>query len=145
MMGPVTTIQMPKKKSLNPTRNRSSVPNRRGSAFQTEEEALRVLALYEVVQRWVTGERAKQTEEDIERDIFEHVRRLMHLSGLKKLPGRKHPDTNLYLWKKACAHTSRAVTYVMYRCPMRHRCKCFCCLWRVTGRDCVELQRSGLQ
>jgi hypothetical protein len=76
----------------------------------------RVLAICEVVQRWVNGDKATQTEEDIARKIFENAKRLMHLSGLKKLPGHKVLDKDLYPWKKACAHTSRGVNlnYVLY-------------------------------
>ncbi len=63
-----------------------------------------VLAMYDIVKRWVTGDRAdsaEQPEEDIDREILEHARLLMHLSRLKKLPCHKSLDTNLYLWKKA--------------------------------------------
>jgi hypothetical protein len=42
-----------------------------------------------LVKRWVTGERAVLPDEDIERELFEEARKLMHLSGLKKLPGIK--------------------------------------------------------
>jgi hypothetical protein len=63
----------------------------------------RVLAEYKLVKRWVTGERAVLPEDDIERELFEEARELMHLSGLKKLPCHKGPDTDLHLWKKASA------------------------------------------
>ena len=56
-----------------------------------------VVAEYELVKRWVPGERAVQPEEDIERELFEEARELMHLSGLKKLPGHKGLDTDLHL------------------------------------------------
>ncbi len=71
-----------------------------------------VLATYEVVQRWVTGDRAKQPEEGIERRILEHARLLMHLSRLKELPCHKSLQTNIYLWKRAGRYTSRGVQYV---------------------------------
>jgi hypothetical protein len=32
-----------------------------------------VLAIYEVVQRWVTGDKATQPEEDIEQEIFDNA------------------------------------------------------------------------
>ena len=67
-----------------------------------------VIAEYELVKRRVTGERAVQPEEDIEHELFEVARELMHLSGLKKLPGHKGLDTDLHLWKKARAgHKTR--------------------------------------
>ena len=57
----------------------------------------RVVAEYELVKRWVIGEQAVLCEEDIERELFEEARKLMHLSGLKKLPGHKGLDTDLHL------------------------------------------------
>ncbi len=83
-------------------------------SIQKRKRAPRVLAIYKVVQRWVTGERSEQSDEDIERDIFENARRLMHLFGLRKLPGHKHLESDLYLWKKAGTRISRGVTYVLY-------------------------------
>ncbi len=73
----------------------------------------RVIAEYELVKRWVTGERAVQPEDDIERELFEEARELMHLSGLKKLPCHKGPDTDLHLWKKASAG-NKARTGISY-------------------------------
>jgi hypothetical protein len=82
-----------------------------------EEELLpkkkrkRVLATYEAVQRWVTGDRAKQPEEDIEQLILEQERLLMHLSRLKKIPGHNSLETDLDLWKRAGGHTSNYLKY----------------------------------
>ncbi len=62
------------------------------SQFDEEEEELpkqtrkRDDAEYELVKRWVTGERAVLPEEDIEHKHFEEARQLMHLSGLKNCP-----------------------------------------------------------
>jgi hypothetical protein len=72
-MGParVTSIRMPR--LLNPTRKRNLVRNR-------STGAPRVLATYKVVPRldgWVTGDRATQTKEEIERDILEHYSRAL--------------------------------------------------------------------
>jgi hypothetical protein len=60
-----------------------------------------------------------QPEEDIERELFEEARELMHLSGLKKLQGL---DTDLHLWTKASAgHKTRTgMAYTIYCCPLRH-------------------------
>jgi hypothetical protein len=71
---------------------------------QKRKRAPRVLATYEIVQRWLTGDRAEQSEVDIERENFENARRLMHLSGLKNFP-----VTNiLILCGKRPAHTHHA-------------------------------------
>jgi hypothetical protein len=79
----------------------------------------RVIAEYELVKQWVTGERAVHPEEDIERELFVEARELMQLSGLKKLPGHKRLDTDLHLWKKASAgHKTRTgMSYTIYSCP----------------------------
>jgi hypothetical protein len=92
--GAGSTIRMPKFRSFNPTRKRRSVRNRRGSAATKFK---RVIAEYELVRRWVTAERAVQPEEEIERELFEEARELMHLPGLKKLPCHKGLDTDLHL------------------------------------------------
>jgi hypothetical protein len=100
---------MPKFRTLNPTRKRNCFP-----AKQKGKRTLGVLATYEVVQRWVTGYRATQREEDIEREIFDHAKRLRHLSGLEKLPAHKGLDAYLHLWKKAIEHTSCGVIDVQW-------------------------------
>jgi hypothetical protein len=86
----------------------------------------RVVAEYELVKRWVIGEQAVLCEEDIERELFEEARELMHLSRLKNLPGHKGLDTDLHLWKKASARrkTRTGMSYTIYRSPLRHWCKC---------------------
>ena len=106
----------------------------------------RAIASYELVERWVTGDRAVMPDEDIDRQLFEHARHLMHLSGLKKLPGHKGKDSDLALWKKWTQHTSRktGVTYILYRCPLHYRCNCKCSIRVVIGQDFKELQRCGL-
>ncbi len=83
---------------------------------QKRKRAPRVLATCEAVHCWVTKDKATQPEEDIQLEIFEHAKRFMHLSGLKKLPVHKGLDTDHHLWEKAGAHwhTSHGVTYILY-------------------------------
>ncbi len=76
-----------------------------------KQKRKRVIAEYELVKRWVIGERAVLAENDIERELFEEVRELIHLSGLKKLPGHKVFDTDLHLSKKASPDT---IGYVIH-------------------------------
>ena len=56
---------------------------------------------YETVKRCVTGERAEQPEEDIERKLLEEVCGLMHLSGLRSTPLCSHntKGQTLQLWQ----------------------------------------------
>ena len=68
---------------------------------RSKQKRKRVIAEYEAVKRWVTGEWAVQPEEDIERELLVEERELMHLSGLKNL--HKGLDTDLHVWKKASA------------------------------------------
>ncbi len=103
-----------------------------------------VLATYNVVQRWVIGDRATQPEENIELEIFDHAKRLMHLSGLKNLPSHKSLATYFYLWESAGAHTKRGVQYVLYQCPLRNQCTFMFSLRVLTGRDFMELQPCRL-
>jgi hypothetical protein len=102
-----------------------------------------VLAIYEVVQRRVTSDRDAIRGGYLARNIRE-IETLDAPARTEKRPSHKVLDTNLYLWKKAGTYTSRGENYVLYQCPMSHRCKCQCCLRRVFGSDFVELQRSGL-
>ena len=70
----------------------------------------------------------------------------MHLSGLKKLPCHKGLDTDLHLWKKASAgHKTRTgMSYTIYRCPLRHRCKCMKTIRVGRGGWILILEQCGL-
>jgi hypothetical protein len=70
----------------------------------------------------------------------------MHLSGLKKLASHKGLDTDLHLWKKASAgHKTRTgMSYTIYRCPLRHWCKCMKIIRVGRGRGLLILERCGL-
>jgi hypothetical protein len=109
-----------------------------------KQKRKRVVAEYEQVKRWVTGKRAVLPEEDIERELFEEARELMHHSRLKKLPGHKGFDTDLHLRKKASAgHKTRTgMSYTINRCPWWHRCKCMKTIGR--GGGILILERYGL-
>ena len=41
----------------------------------------------------------KLDPEDIEFDIYQRVRDLMHLSGLRMLPEQELPESNVHLWQ----------------------------------------------
>ena len=45
---------------------------------------------FELIKRWVTGERAEMEPDDVEREMFEIARDFMDASKLKKLPSHKH-------------------------------------------------------
>ena len=46
-----------------------------------------------------TGGRAQLDPEDIEFDIYQLARDLMHLSGLRMLPEQEVPESNVHLWQ----------------------------------------------
>ncbi len=100
----------------------------------------------ELVKLWVTGERAVLPEEDLERELFEEARQLMHLSGLKKLPGHKGLDNDLHLWKKASTwhKTWTGMLYTICSCPLRHWCKCMKTIRVRRGCEILILDRCGL-
>jgi hypothetical protein len=104
---------------------------------------------YELVKKWVTGERVVLRllpEEDIEHELFEVARELMHLSGLKKLPGHKGLDADLHLWKKASAgqKTRTGMSYTIYRYPLLHWCKCMKTICVGRGEGILILEHCGL-
>ncbi len=118
------------------------------SASESDEDGLkkkrqriRVATQYVPVKLWIT-ERAEMPEEDIELAMFEEAGKLMSLSGLKKLPGHKGLDTDLALWKRSGKPytTKDGITYVPYRCPMRHRCKCKCLIRTATGKNFLQIE-----
>ena len=57
--------------------------------------------MFEVIKKWITGERATEEQEDIDRAIFELAREFMSASGLKKIPGHVGKKTDMGLWKIA--------------------------------------------
>ena len=98
---------------------------------------------YEVAKRWTTVKRAEKDDDVINNELREEACKLMELSGQRKFPCHRPLDTDLGGWKLARTHTNKcSVKFEVYRCPMSHRCKCFCCV--VTSADYIELQRSCL-
>ena len=105
----------------------------------------RTILSYEVVKRWVTGDRAELTEDEIKAELVVEATKLMELSGQKKFPCHKALPTDLGCWKLCKTHVDkRGVEFRVYRCPMRHQCQCKCCIRVVTSKDYIELQRYGL-
>ena len=110
-----------------------------------KQKRARTLLAYEVVQRWVTGDRAELTDQEIQTQLEVEASKLMELSGQKKFPCHKALDTDLGCWKLCRTHSDkRGVLFQVYRCPMRHRCKCKCCIRVVTSKDYIELPRYCL-
>ena len=70
----------------------------------------------------------------------------MSLSELKKLPVHKCLDTDLALWKRSGKQytTKHGITYVPYRCLMRHRCKCKYLIHTAAGKNFLQIEQSGL-
>ena len=100
---------------------------------------------YEVVKRWVTGEKALLDNAAIEAELDEIMREHLELSGQRKFYGFRTLNTDLGGWKFARTHTNkRGVKYDVYRCPLRGRTGCQNSMRVVTGDDFVELQRCGL-
>ena len=100
---------------------------------------------YEVVKRWVTGEKALQSDAQIRAELEEEMYRHMELSGQRKFFGHKSLATDLGSWKLGRSHTNKYhILFDVYRCPLRNRCDCQCSMRVVTGPDYIELQRCGL-
>ena len=59
---------------------------------------------YEVVKRWVTGDRAVLTEEKIDAELEDLMRKHMELSGQRKFFGHKTNSTDKGLWKLALSY-----------------------------------------
>ena len=105
----------------------------------------RTVLSYEVVKRWTTGERAELTEDEIKAELAMEATILMELSGQKKFPCHRALDSDLGCWKLCKTHVNkRGVTFRVYHCPMRHRCKCRKAIRVVTCNDYIELQRYGI-
>ena len=100
---------------------------------------------YEVVKRWVTGERAEQDHVVIETQLETLIREYMELSGQRKFYGHKSRSTDLGAWKFARAHINKhRMKFDVFRCPLRSRCGCEVSMLVVIGPDFIELQRYGL-
>ena len=96
---------------------------------------------YEIVKRWVTGERAELDDDKINSELEDLMREYMELSGQRKVFGHRNNPTDKGLWKLGSTHTDkRGTKYDVYRCPLRSRCGCHVSLRVVTGPDFIELQ-----
>ena len=62
---------------------------------------------YEVVKRWVTGDRAELDEDKIDAELVDLMRGHMELSGQRKFFGHKNNPTDKELWKLARFHTDK--------------------------------------
>ncbi len=71
---------------------------------------------YEVIKRFLTGNRADRQMEEIIFEIGELAQKETLVAWLDKLI--KHSDTDLGFWKKEQEHESKGLHYTMYRCPM---------------------------
>ena len=100
---------------------------------------------YEVVKRWVTGERAVLSDTQIKTELEELMYEPMELSGQRKFFGHRSLSSDLGSWKLGRTHTNKhGIRYDFYRCPLRNRCGCQIGMRVVTGPDYIELQRCGL-
>jgi hypothetical protein len=99
-----------------------------------------------VVRRYATGGRAQLDSEDIEFDIYQRARDLMHLSGLRLLPEQVLPDSNVHLWQLVRQATTamNGAAIRQFACPMRHLCKCKAGLRIVEGPGFMQLERYGM-
>ena len=104
--------------------------------------------VFEVIKKWITGERATVEQEDIDREIFELARDFMSASGLQKVPGHVSKETDIGLWKLARTHSrSGGWTLRVFKCPMAFRCDCEAQI-RITEGFChgdgfTLLEKSG--
>ena len=76
-------------------------------APQKQKRARTVLA-YEVVQRWVTGDRAELTDQEIQGELVVEASKLMELSGQKKFPCHRALDSDLGCWKLCRTNTPQS-------------------------------------
>ena len=75
---------------------------------------------YEVVKRWVTGERAVQSREVINAELEELMREYFKLSGQRKFFGHKQRETDLGGWKFGRIPTNAAsnLTFIVVHCAI---------------------------
>ena len=67
---------------------------------------------YEVVKRWVTGEKALQSREAIHAELEELCREFLELSGQKTFFGHKQRETDHGGWKLGIREPSNVQDYV---------------------------------
>ena len=98
------------------------------------------------MRRYPTGGRAQLDPEDIEFDIYQRARDLMHLSGLRMLPEQEVPESNVNPWQlvRQASTASNGAAIREFACPMRHMCKCKVGLRIVEGPGFMQLERFGL-
>jgi hypothetical protein len=102
-------------------------------------------AEFELVKRWVTGERAELEPEDIQREMFEIARDFMTQSKLKKLPSHRHNPNDFHIWKfsRRGTRTKSGEKFKVYKCPMCYRCGCDARIRITTGPEFTQIEKHG--
>ena len=93
------------------------------------------------MRRYPTGGRAQ-----LEFDIYQRARDLMHLSCLSMLPEQEVPVSNMHLWQlvRQASTASNGAAIREFACPMRHMRKCKVGLCIVEGPGFMQLERFGM-
>ncbi len=101
---------------------------------------------YRLVKEWATGQHALLEDAEINHEIYTEMKKYMHASGLKKTPGHKTKETDMYLWKqysKEYQHKRTGEWIRPFRCPMHYRCDCHAQVKLITGPGYKRLEFCG--
>ena len=100
---------------------------------------------YRLVETWDTGENRTQDVEISRNELYLLARKFFEDSKTLKLPTHKSLPTDIHMWKqfrtykkaKSDAQISR------FRCPMKNRCGCLCCIKTIETKDKLQLYFLG--
>jgi len=101
---------------------------------------------YTEIKRWKTGAESELEDEQIDHEIYTHMKKFMQQSRLLKSPGHKQLDSDVGLWKlqRAEYYNSRTEEWIrVYQCPLHYRCKCNALCRILVGKDYKRLEFFG--
>jgi hypothetical protein len=103
-------------------------------------------ANYRLVQSWDIGKNRTQDYEVSKQELYLMARKFFEDSRTLKLPTHKSLPTDIHMWKQYRSYTSAKSDALIriFRCPMKNRAKCPCCIKVIKSAESLELYFLGL-
>jgi hypothetical protein len=100
---------------------------------------------YRLVETWDTGENRTQDVEISRNELYLLARKFFEDSKTLKLPTHKSLPTDIHMWKQFRTYKKAKsdAQISIFRCPMKNRCGCLCCIKTIETKDKLQLYFLG--